>query len=128
MAAIRRKPSSDIKLWLFDTGCGHDLVSKRDVSHLLRRVHPAVEPLYLKTANGRTRADKVIDIYVDEIAEEVQPYILDSTPAVLSVGVRCAEMGYKFIWRAAGDPYFFLPSGKNVSRSHSQYSISKDGK
>ena len=97
LAAMRRPPKSNIKLRLIDTGCGHDLVGKRDVAQLRKFVHPAVEPLFLKTANGSTDANEVIDVTVEGFGEEVQPYILESTPPVLSVGVRCAEMGYTFI-------------------------------
>ena len=37
------------------------------------------------------------------------PYILEETPAVLSVGVRCMEQGYSFVWPADGRPYFIRP-------------------
>ena len=48
---------------------------------------------------------------VDEFGEEVAPYILDSTPPVLSVGYRCMNLGYSFIWPKGEDPYFLLPNG-----------------
>ena len=40
--------------------------------------------------------------------------MLDSTPAVVSVGLRCMKLGYSFIWPAFGLPYFILPDGNLV--------------
>ena len=42
------------------------------------------------------------------------PYILDETPAVLSVGVRCMEQGYSFVWPADSKPYFIRPDHKVI--------------
>ena len=55
-------------------------------------------PISLATANGSTRADEVADVKVDALHKPFTPYILEETPAVLSVGVRCMEQGYSFVW------------------------------
>ena len=33
------------------------------------------------------------------------PYVLDKSPSVLSVGKKCMEEGYSFVWPANGAPY-----------------------
>ena len=97
--------------WLVDTGCGYDLVSKEHTAATRRWVRKAVHPRTFQTANGVTTTDKVARMTVDEFGEEVAPYILDSTPPVLSVGYRCMNLGYSLIWPKGEDPYFLLPNG-----------------
>ena len=46
------------------------------------------------TANGDKYATTDILLRVEELDEDVEPYVLDSTPAVLSVGRRCVDFGY----------------------------------
>ena len=66
------------------------------------------------TANGSVPATEVIGLDIDELDERVHPYILPSTPALLSVGRRCMKMGYTFVWKPREEPYFITPSGKVV--------------
>eukprot|EP00974_Lingulodinium_polyedra_P003301 309038-Lingulodinium_polyedra.AAC.1 len=66
------------------------------------------------TANGVTHADEVLPVGVKEFASTVEPYILNNTPNVLSVGLRCMKHGFTFIWPAGENPYFILPDNKVV--------------
>ena len=119
-AAVRRaQPAqaagkASVELWLVDTGCGSDLIDKYEVRNLKRFVTRAAKPITFVTANGRTSANDVARLFVEEFGEQIQPYILDSTPAVVSVGLRCAKLGYSFIWPASGPPYFILRNGNLV--------------
>jgi len=106
-APVKRK----VDRWLVDTGCGYDLVSREHTTATRRWVRKAVHPRTFQTANGVTTTDKVARMTVDEFGEEVAPYILDSTPPVLSVGYRCMNLGYSFIWPKGESPYFLLPNG-----------------
>ena len=72
------------------------------------------KPLVLMTAGGLVNVDKTADIYVKELDERIQPLVLKSTPAVLSVGMRCMKMGYAFHWPAGETPYFITPNGSRV--------------
>ena len=40
--------------------------------------------------------------------------MLESTPSVLSLGKRCKELGYRFIWEPYCDPIFCDPKGKRI--------------
>ena len=67
------------------------------------------------TANGNTDATEDILLRVDELDEDIEPYVLASTPAVLSIGRRCTDHGYSFTWPSGSDPpYFVSPQGKKV--------------
>ena len=110
----RATGKASVELWLVDTGCGSDLIDKYEIRNLKQFVTRAVKTITFVTANGRTTATDVARLFVEEFGEEIQPYILDSTPAVVSVGLRCMKLGYSFIWPARGLPYFILPNGNLV--------------
>ena len=113
-ACAARDGTGPIRMWLIDTGCGHDLVARRELKGLKRLIRQAGIPLNFSTANGEVPASECADLFVKELNETVEPYVLESTPAVLSVGMRCMKMGYSFIWPTGENPYFITPSGQIV--------------
>ena len=102
-------------VWLVDTGSEQDLISEGMLgkAHAKNRRQSEV-PICLATANGSTRADEEADLTVDALHKPFSAYILDETPAVLSVGVRCMQQGYSFVWPADGKPYFIRPDRKVI--------------
>ena len=110
LPTVAAPASKDGCVWLVDTGSEQDLISESMLNTAKatnRRTSDA--PISLTTANGSTRADEVADVRVDAMHKPFTPYILEETPAVLSVGVRCMEQGYSFVWPADGKPYFICP-------------------
>ena len=105
-------PLSSVNSWLVDTGCGHDLVGKRDLGKHAGHIKKSANPIVFATANGAVPSYDSIKMKVPELGETVQPWVLKSSPAVLSVGARCMENGYSFVWPAGSVPYFVLPSGE----------------
>jgi hypothetical protein len=103
-----------VTLWLIDTGCGHDLVSMKDLGVDMANILVADRPLPFNTANGKTKATEQAPLYCAELDEELLPDILGSAPAVLSVGKRCMHLGYSCIWLAGQKPYFVTPGGTIV--------------
>eukprot|EP00972_Heterocapsa_arctica_P082907 12216837-Heterocapsa_arctica.AAC.1 len=51
---------------------------------------------------------------ISELSENINPFVLPETPAVLSVGDRTMNKGYSFIWPAYHNPYFITPNGYRV--------------
>ena len=100
-----------IKIWLVDTGCGHDLIGKNEVASSGGVCRPAGETLTFNTANGKTEALEQACYKSAELNEEIDAYVLDSTPAVISVGKRCMNMGYSFHWPSGKNPYLICPDG-----------------
>ena len=49
---------------------------------------------------------------VGALGEEIDPLLLEKTPAVLSVGRRCVDGGCSFIWKAGEQPYLIDATGK----------------
>ena len=103
-----------INIWLVDTGCGHDLIGKNEVASSGGVCRPAKESLTFNTANGKTIALEQAAYKSAELNEEIDAYVLDSTPAVISVGKRCMHMGYSFHWPAGKNPYLICPDGMIV--------------
>ena len=113
--ALLAKPKSGVKLWLIDTGCGHDLIGKTELKACKALAKRAKVPIMFSTANGQTPANDVGEMFVQELGEAVEPYILEDTPAVLSVGMRCMQHNYTFVWPAGQSPYFLSPSGMIIA-------------
>ena len=84
----------------------------RDVS--AKNCRAAEHPISLVTANGLTEANEVADVKLSALPDPVQPCVLDHTPAVLSVGTRCVDQGYSFVWPANGKPILVRPDDKVV--------------
>ena len=58
----------------------------------------------------------MIPVQVLAIKDTVTPLLLESCPAVLSVGRRCIEEGYEFRWKPySRNPTFHLPDGTVIN-------------
>ena len=90
---------SHTKKWLIDSGCGWDLVQESHVAHLEDLIRtPKFKPK-MWTAYGVTRAEHEVPLYISELDEQCVPFILKNTPDVLTMGRRCMEDGYSFVWK-----------------------------
>ena len=66
------------------------------------------------TANGPNYADRQCKVRVPSISTTAEPYVLPDTPSVLSVGQKCMEEGFDFVWRANCRPYLRDSNGNKV--------------
>eukprot|EP00974_Lingulodinium_polyedra_P040683 3908396-Lingulodinium_polyedra.AAC.1 len=66
------------------------------------------------TANGAAKGTEVVDLFAEEFGAHVEPYVLNRTPNVFSIGLRCMKYGYTFVWPKGKRPYFVLPNGQVV--------------
>ena len=67
MARGEPRSKSAVRLWLMDTGCGNDLVDRREIHALRRLIRRSNFPCTFKTANGLTKAEHEAVIVVPEI-------------------------------------------------------------
>ena len=99
--------------WIIDTGSEQGLVGADRTVTLCRKIILASDPISLSTAkNCSIVAEKIADFPIEQLCEVVTPYVLPSTPAVLSVGQRCLDQGYDFVWRKSNAPCFARPDGE----------------
>ena len=101
--------------WIADTGSAQDLLTDRNLPD--RFGYYSDSPIRLITANGESSSTKQGKVEVPELKEIVKPYLVESSPAVLSVGTRRVDKGYDFIWKGSKgeSPYFITPGGKKVA-------------
>ena len=98
--------------WIADTGASQDLICEGLVDK--SKVREAEQPLNLTTANGTKVADKQTSYHVNIIDADLEPYVLEDTPSVISVGRKCIKEGWDFVWRAFSRPYFRKPDGPKI--------------
>ena len=100
--------------WLVDTGCPMDLVGLGDLKGPDRAlIAPGGHTHALRSANGATRTARRVDSDVGNLDEVIEAHVLESTPSIISVGKRCMDMGYSFVWTAGCTPT--CPSGRTVT-------------
>ena len=98
--------NSPVHKWLIDTGCGHDLALRAELHALAALFRKANIPMRFQTANGCTDVTVCIKLFVGELGETIEPYIMASSPSVLSIGLRCQDLGYTFNWVGGKSPCF----------------------
>jgi len=100
---------------LADTGCPADLIGLNDMTAGdIERIETAAEPICFSTANGPVWASSTLPLQGMALMEEINPYVMEQTPAVLSIGRRCMLHGYSFHWPSAKSPYFIKPGGEKI--------------
>jgi len=80
----------------------------------IERIETAAEPICFSTANGTVWAGSTLPLQGMALMEEINPYVMEQTPAVLSIGRRCMLHGYSFHWPSAKSPYFIKPGGEKI--------------
>ena len=89
-----RAPWQATPRWLVDTGCGVDLVGKSGIRMRVDKfLHPCQDHISFQTANGRTMAYHKMKGHIPEFDMRVDPYVVEDSPALMSVGVRCMKLG-----------------------------------
>ena len=98
------------KKFIMDSGCGHDLIARKKVDRVDMDMYDD-EVVNVHTANGVTSTSKMTDIKFDVFEESVKAYVLDDTPSVLSMGKRCLEQGFTFVWPSGKEPFMIDKNG-----------------
>ena len=111
--------------WIAHIGSAQDLLTDHHVPD--HYGYFSENPIRLITANGERKQGKV---KVPELNSRVNPYLVQSSPPVLSVGTRCIDEGFDFVWRGSkGEkPYMIRPDGKRIDlevRDYVPYLCSK---
>ena len=117
-------------MMVIPTGCGYDLISQRKAQELGLNVTEGNDRMVFMTANGITETREVAKCTVDSFGEEAKPFVLEQTPAVFSVGMRCMKLGYTFVWPPGNQPFMINSSGKRIdlhSKDDIPYLIPGDG-
>ena len=103
-------------MWILDTGCGYDLIGQADLSSEAQKKYKSCNGagITLDAAGGVARSKLKLPMRSRALKGKVEPYVLASSPAVLSLGRRCLKDGYSFTWPPFGKPSFRDPEGRNI--------------
>ena len=74
----------------------------------------ACDPVVFHTANGSTATNKDAEIDVGTFDITSQAYVLDDTLSVMSLGKRCMEEGYSFVWPSGKMPFMITKLGGRI--------------
>ena len=88
---VRRK-------WMIDSRCAMDVISRKELSAQEIDLAEQVRRIKFNTASGSTASEMAISFDIKGLSECALVRVLDSTPVVLSTGVRCMKLGYNFRW------------------------------
>ena len=105
--------------WIVDSGSGYDIVcddaiTGRDRESICQK--PA--PMVVQTANGTVDVDKQMTLTVKEgSTSRINALVMNDTPCVLSLGKRCMDEGYRFVWDQYQEPKLFAPDGEQIELS-----------
>ena len=72
---------------------------------------PLPEPIKINSANGPAESRDAVRTRILDMSEEGHAVELGDTPPLLSVGRRCLNEGYSFVWIAGRSPYFVTKEG-----------------
>ena len=83
--------------FIMDSGSGHDLISSTRVDRMDIDTYQS-DRVNFHTANGITSTTTMVDLDFDTFNDPARAHVLEDTPSVLSLGKRCMEQGYTFVW------------------------------
>ena len=115
IATPARVNGSNLEI-IADTGSEEDLISHSDLDvHFRERAKQIPSnAVSLITANGPVEADTKHEVHVEALDQPLQFVLLPNTPAVCSVGKKCMEQGFSFVWPKGEAPHFICPDGRKV--------------
>ena len=56
----------------------------------------------------------MITFRVPSLGDPIDAYVMESTPTVMSIGRRCMQLGYTFVWNGYKNPFIIAPGGKKM--------------
>ena len=100
-----------------DSGSGVHIVGRDELPKgYARHVKCADRAYRLNTANGRIKAQRVIELESKSLGSPFEAVILDSSPCAISLGRYCQDLGYSFHWpRGSHHPYMINQAGNRVN-------------
>ena len=108
------------KRFILDSGSGHDLISSTRINRMDLPTYDD-KVVNFHTANGVTCSTKRSSIKFEAFSEPAEAHILEDTPSVLSMGKRCVDLGYSFVWPTGRTPFMLDPNGSIIEMTVKDY-------
>ena len=106
----RSLPASTLKPeereFVVDSGASMHMISNKDLSNAeMDTLTKSCSPTIVKTADGEVQTHEEATVYVKESDILLPMKVVESTPAVLSLGNLCDENGYSYEWINGQKPH-----------------------
>jgi hypothetical protein len=98
-----------IESWIIDSGAGEDLIPENMASPEMTEM--AENTITFTTANGTVANNTQCAKQCVGLTLNLMARILPNTPAVQSLGKRCMEDGFTFVWNKFQLPFMITPKG-----------------
>ena len=110
-----RALTGKLRKLIVDSGASFHLVGVKSLTNReLKSMRSAANPVSLMSANGVVYADTEVDIFVGELGIKVTAYVLEDTPALLSLGKLVEDFGLEYRWSKNQAPTLKTPGGKVI--------------
>lgn len=95
--------------WVIDRGSCTDIVGEGPITKNEKNIVEDMEtPMRLTMANGEVTASNNVKVAL-EPATTAETLIVKGCPIILSLGKRCVEEGFSFVWRSGKRPILTTP-------------------
>ena len=93
-----------------------DIVPREALRGAEKFIQKSSSNLVIQTAGGLRDATDEVVLTTKSLEEKaLRPIVMESSPAALSAGWRCMELGYEFQWKPYSLPFIITPSGRHVT-------------
>ena len=84
---------------IVDSDASNHMIGVKQLHHSERSsIRKLAEPFLVQTAHGVVRCDSEAKIYIHDLKIWVWAQLLEDSPAVLSLGLLCQQMGFGYSW------------------------------
>ena len=115
-AAVQGPCAFSFSNWIMmDTGCPNDLTRKALAYKFPYFIHK-IQPVIFNTANDAVECSEACSAHLSPLDNDPCDFhLVDESPTVCTVGGRCANRGFWFIWIPYKTPVMITPAMKIVS-------------
>ena len=100
---------------IVDSGASRRMIGLSELNETEKNtIRKLKQPFLIQTAHGVVACDKEAKIYIHDLDLWVWAGLLEDSPAVLSLGLLCKEMGFSFSWKEGEDYGFLKKRGKTI--------------
>ena len=105
VVASRSDCKHEDREFIVDCGASLHMMSKNELASGEKdTIIKSTEPTVIMTVNGKAESTEEAVVHVHDMDVFVTMMLLEDSPAVISLGVECEEMGFSYEWKKSETP------------------------
>ena len=101
---------------IIDSGCGEHIMSEADAArHGFNWTDRSADGRRFEGVGKTSTVRWTVQCDLPELEEAPDFWVMKSSPALMSIGLRCMERGYTYVWPRGRPPYFISPGGYKIT-------------